>query len=95
LVLVGLLGTATLLTGCIYTHVTVPLDANFDRTPVVQREADGSVNTFQYYIRVDWGDAGIGKIGKEHGFKKVHYADLEILRILGIWTQRSVHIYGE
>jgi hypothetical protein len=62
---------------------------------VVQREADDSVKTFQYYVRVDWGDGAIGKIANEHGIKTVHYADLETLIILGIFTQYTVHIYGE
>jgi hypothetical protein len=82
-------------TGAIYTHTTVPLDTNFDRTPVFQKEADDSVNTLQYYIRVDWGNAAIGKIAKDHGFQRVYYADLETLSVLGFWTQQFVHIYGE
>jgi hypothetical protein len=100
LLLLALVGTAGLQTGClgglVYTHTTTPLDVNFNRTPVVQREADDSFNRLWfYYFWVDWGDGAIGKIAKEHGMKKVHYADLETLRILGIFTQYSVHIYGE
>jgi hypothetical protein len=97
-----LLGTCVLalaisgcgLSGFLYTNVTVPLDLNLDATPLVEQDDDRDVKTFQYYIRVDWGDASIGTIAKENGFEKVHYADLRTLRVLGVWTQRFVTIYG-
>jgi hypothetical protein len=83
------------MSGAIYSHVTVPLDVNLDRTPVYGEHARESWNTFQYYVRVDWGSAGIGDIAKEHGFDRVHYADLETLSVLGLWTQRWARVYGE
>jgi hypothetical protein len=96
----ALLVLATALTGCvsglIYTHVTVPLDVNLDRTPVHDDYArEESWNTIQYYARIDWGSDGIGETAKEHGFTRVDYADLETLSVLGIWTQRWARVYGE
>ena len=41
-----------------------------------------------------WDTNGIGEIGKENGLEEVYYADLETLSVLGIWTQRWVHVYG-
>jgi hypothetical protein len=98
--LLALLAAATTPLGClsgaIYTHVTVPLDVNLDRTPVHDDYArDEAWNTLQYYVRIDWGSDGIGDIAKEHGFTRVHYADLETLSVLGIWTQRWARVYGE
>jgi hypothetical protein len=81
--------------GLIYTHVTRPLDLNFHQTEVHQEQSRDSWNTFQYYLRVDWGSAGLGDIAKKNGFTKIHYADLETLSILGIWTQSYAHVYGE
>jgi hypothetical protein len=91
------LANATLgcVSGAIYSHVTVPLDVNLDQTPVHQDYGRDSWNTFQYYVRVDWGSAGIGDIAREYGFTRVHYADVETLSVLGLWTQRWARVYGE
>ena len=91
-------GFLTVLPGCgigfLYTHITTPLDLDLNSTPVVRDSADSDVKTFQYYIRIDWGSNAIGEIAKEHGFETVYYADLETLRVLGVWTQQYVHVYG-
>jgi hypothetical protein len=90
---------ALLCTGClqglIYSRVTVPLDVNLDATPVHAERAHDSWNTLQYYVSVDWGSIGLGDVAKEHGFERIYYADLETLSVLGIWTQRTAHVYGE
>ncbi len=83
------------MSGALYSHVTVPLDVNLDRTPVHDEYGRESWNSFQYYIRVDWGSDGIGDIAKQHGFTRVDYADLETLTVLGVWTQRWARVYGE
>ncbi len=90
-----LLGSTGCVSGALYSHVTVPLDVNLNRTPVVQAEAKDASHIFQYYVRVDWGTNGLGDIAKQHGFKKIHYADLETLSVLGFWTQYTAHVYGE
>lgn len=81
--------------GFVYTHVTEPLDADFDRTPVQTGSADDSVKSFRYYVQVDWGQGAIGAIAKEHGLERVYYADLETIRVLNVWTQRFVVVYGD
>jgi hypothetical protein len=81
--------------GLIYTRVTVPLDVSLDETPVHTDRASESWNTFQYYVQVDWGSDAPGDIAKQYGFTRVYYADLEVLSVLGIWTQRWAHVYGE
>ena len=90
-----LLGSTGCVGGAIYSHVTVPMDLNLDRTPVHQEQVQDSWNTLQYYIRVDWGSLGIGDIAKRQGLKHVYYADLETLTVLGLWRQRWAHVYGE
>jgi hypothetical protein len=81
--------------GIIYTHTTNPLSTNFKDTPFVDRApAKGDVKEVDYYIRVSWNANGIGEIAEANGFEKVYYADIESLRILGIWTQEWVHVYG-
>ena len=82
-------------TGALYSHVTRPLDANFDQTPVHSDSATGDQSSIQYYVSINWGKSGLGDLAKKHGFTRIHYADLETLSILGIYTQRTAHIYGE
>ena len=53
---VGTTGCGT--SGAVYTHVTRPLDVNFDRTPVHQERDRDSINQFNFYVRVVWGSAG-------------------------------------
>lgn len=98
---VCILGLALALTGCttglIYTHITTPLDINFNNTPVFtgRRETGkGDTKKIQYYVAIEWESNAIGDIMKKAGLKEVYYADLEILSVLGIWTQRWVNVYG-
>ena len=87
-----------LLSGCIgliYTHVTEPLTPDLmAAAPVVSESSRGDVKTIQYYVQVQWDKNGIGQIAKKYGFDEIYYADLETLRVLGIWTQQWVHVYG-
>lgn len=81
--------------GSIYTHTVEPLTTNFHNTPVVDDAAgEGDVKQIDYYVRVSWSANAIGEIAKANGFDEVHYADLETLSVLGLWTQRWAHVYG-
>ena len=63
---------------------------------MVSEGSTGSTKQLQYqYVRVDWGDSSVGTIAKRHGFEEVYYADLRTLRVLGVWTQQFVTIYGK
>lgn len=94
-------GVGLLLSGClagrIYTHTTVPLTTDFHATPVVEGDgARGSVKSFRYsWVDVRWDENAIGRVAKDNGLARIYYADLEVLSILGIWTQSYVRVYGE
>ena len=94
-ILLSTTGCGALRSGLLYTHVTKPLDTDFDLTPVHEGASTNSHDSLRYYVRVDWGSTGLGDVAKRLGFKKIHYADLETLSVLGIWTQQTAHIYGE
>ena len=81
-------------TGLVYTHTIEPLTLDLHDTPVVDESSSGDIKKFQYYVEVQWDKNGIGAIAKKYGFDEIYYADLETLRVLGIWTQRWVHVYG-
>ena len=97
-----LFGTTGCVGGLIYSHTTIPLDTDLHRTPV---HGGGRVESWKtlviplFYvdgqIEFDWGDVSIAKAMEEAGVETVHYADLETRRILWVWTQRWVHVYGE
>ena len=83
------------LAGCVYSHTTRPLTTDLHGATIVDATSSGDVKQFDYYLRVVWDSNGIGQIAAENGFEEVYYADLETLRILGIWTQQWVHVYGK
>ena len=89
-------------TGCIYSHTVMPLDVNFNETPVHPgRKTDDSWNTLRIplvwvpgYVQIDWGSSGIADAARAQGMTEIDYADLETLSVLGIWTQHWVRVYG-
>ncbi len=50
---------------------------------------------FSYYIDVIWDSNAIGDIAKREGIDTVYFVDLEVLKVLGIWSQYTAHIYGK
>jgi len=98
---VCLAGAMGCLSGGIYTHVTEPLDVNLNETPVHDGGEGESWKTLRVpitsglFVQVDWGSDAVGDAARSAGITTVHYADLEILSVLGIWTQRWAVVYGE
>lgn len=82
-------------TGLVYTHTVEPLDINHKRTQGVQSSEEGDVKHIQYSVSARWASNAIGDIAKKHGMKTIHYADIERLSVLGIWSQNTVHVYGQ
>jgi hypothetical protein len=80
--------------GLIYTHKVIPLDLNAYRTQRVETMSKGDIKHFQYYIDFRWDSNAIGDLAEKAGIEYLHYADLEILSVLGIWRQYWVHLYG-
>lgn len=95
----AILGLTLLLTGCgaggIYTHIITPLDVNLNNNSVFANgAANGNTKRIRYYVDIEWDSNAIGDIMKEFGLTEVHYADLEIFSVFGIWTQTYVIVYG-
>ena len=83
--------------GLIYSHTREPLMINSNATKVSGGNgSQGSILEFQMqpWVHVAWKSNAIGDIAKATGIDTVYYADLEELRILGIWATHTVHIYG-
>ncbi|MBN1422748.1 MAG: hypothetical protein JXP34_28490 [Planctomycetes bacterium] len=101
-----LAAAALLVAGCvggaIYERTTMPLDANYRRTPVFDRhpnEARGEIRHLtiplgDFQADFAWDSNAIGDIARRNRMETVYYADLEFLNILGVWHQYTVHVYG-
>lgn len=85
------------MTGYVYTHTIRPLTTDLHDTPVVPGPGVRSslVQVRYSYLDVRAGNNGIGAIARQNGIARVYYADIETFRILGVFTQTYVRIYGE
>ena len=97
--LVVTMGLSGCLSGAIYTHTTVPLDVNLEGAPAHPGHRGGSWKTLviPLYVanpRFDWGSTAIGDALEQADLDTAYYADLETFSVLGIWTQRTIHVYG-
>jgi hypothetical protein len=98
LLLAGL--SIILLTGCgmgsIYTHTFTPLDINLNQTPASHLDGyQENIKQLHYYVDIIWDSNAIGDIYNRSGFSTIYYADLETFKILGLWNQYKVHVYGK
>ena len=86
------------LTGIVFKHIRVPLSEDLVNSPVIGEHAGGMIVQFYEPVSgfsVEWNSNAIGDVAKRSGLKKVYFADMEIFSVLGIWTYRKVHVYGE
>jgi hypothetical protein len=81
--------------GLAYRHTTEPLTTNFRATPIVSRGELGNIKHFRYRLEAMWDSNAIGDVARARGLKRIHYADLETLSLLGVWNQYYVHVYGD
>jgi hypothetical protein len=96
----GAAALALLIPGCgagiIYTHTVKPLTLDRHETKIVQNEGTGDIKHIQvWHVGVAWDSVAFGDIAKKNGLKELYFADLETLRVLGIWNQYTIHLYGK
>ncbi len=76
-----------------------PLDVDLRETRVAcDRPASGkaSIKHVEYRgVTVEWDSNAIGEIAKRNGIRRVLFADLETVSVLGVWKSYTVHVYGE
>jgi hypothetical protein len=88
------------LVGAVYTRVKFPLTTDLNHTPAAVDTGEGKIVRIKepfsgYGIYAEFNSNAIGEIAKRHGLKKVYYADIERLSILGIWRHDEVIVCGE
>ncbi len=101
--LLFLVSTLILMAGCslspygyIYHHTIQPLDTNMNRTTVMPGRAQADdIKHFSYdIIDIYWGSNGIGEVARKNGLTEIYFVDIETFRVLGIWEQEFIHVYG-
>lgn len=83
--------------GFVYNHTVKPLNSIHRPTAYSGTGAKGSIKQLDLRVvpvNFDWSSNAIGDIAKKHGIQEVYFADMEVFSILGIWTRRTVRIYG-
>jgi len=83
-----------MLSGCLYSHVTAPLDKDLDRTVLGAKE--GRASAYSVLWLFSWGDAGTAKAAKNGHITTVNHMDLEIFSVLfGLYTRTTTIVYGD
>ena len=86
--------------GALFTLQSAPLETNFDATPVGTKSGSSIVHFIHDPILtgmplVTWGDGSLAEAAREGGLQSVHYADYEVLSVLGIYVRLTVKASGD
>ena len=74
------MSTAWLLTGCIYSHVRVPMSSEFRGTETVSKSGQATTRSVAWLAA--WGDAGLQKAAANGELATIEYADRTLVNIL-------------
>jgi len=83
-----------ILTGCLYTHVTVPLSTELNRTDLGHKQGESSVYSVIWLFA--WGDGGAAAAAKSGGITVLTHMDRELYSVMfGIYTRTTTIVYGD
>ena len=83
-----------LLMGCLYSHVTTPLDTNLDQTVLGHKVGKSSLHCVLWLFA--WGDMSVAAAARQGGISILHHMDIETRMILfGLYTRQSIIVYGD
>jgi len=85
---------AFLATGCLYSHVLIPLDTNLDKTVLGAKTGKSSMQSVLWLAA--WGDSSTAAAAKQGGITTVNHMDRELLNVVfGIYTEVTTIVYGD
>lgn len=85
--------TILMLNACMYTHVTVPLSTELNKTELGQKQGHSSM--YSLFWLFAWGDAGAATAAKKGGINVMTHMDREFKSVLfGIYTRTTTVTYG-
>jgi hypothetical protein len=91
---VALVLIAIMLSGCLYSHVTVPLSINLNETNVGSKKGEASIYSVLWLFA--WGDSGAAAAAKNGDITTMTHMDRELYGILfGIYTRTTTIVYGD
>ena len=86
--------SALMLTGCLYSHIRTPLDMDVDKTTLGDKQGEASMHSVLWLVA--WGDAGTAAAAEEGRLKTVNHMDMEIFSVLfGLYTKQTTIVYGD
>jgi hypothetical protein len=83
-----------LLTGCLYSRFTTPLDTNLDQTVLGHKVGKSSLYSVLWLFA--WGDMSVAAAARQGGLSTLNHMDMETHMILfGLYTRQSILVYGD
>ena len=80
--------------GCIYTHVTVPLSTELNKTDLGHKQGESSMYSVLWLFA--WGDAGAASAARNGGITVLTHMDTDVLSILfGVYGRVTTIVYGD
>jgi len=90
LVALALLGSP----GCVYWHVTTPLDTDLDETRLGSKVGRSQAQSILGLVA--WGDAGTQAAARDGGIEVLRHADTEVLAVLiFVYARQRTIVYGD
>lgn len=85
--------SALLLSGCLYSHITLPYGTELDKTEMGGKA--GRASNVSVLWLVAWGDAGSAAAARNGGITVMNHMDQEILVVLfGVYSRHTTIVYG-
>jgi hypothetical protein len=89
--------------GGIFSWYSAPLETHFEATPLGSKVGKVEMRHFEFPYNTSggrlpvatWASAAIAEAAAKGGIQKVHYADYEVLGVLGVYFQLTVRVSGD
>jgi hypothetical protein len=84
----------TLLSGCVYSNIRVPLDEDLWKTELGSKV--GIASNYSILWLFAWGDAGVKQAAENGGISTVQHMDMGIESyVFGAYIRRDTIVYGD
>ena len=85
---------AIMLTGCLYSNITLPYGTELNRTELGHKKGTSSMYSVLWLFA--WGDAGAAAASKNGGITMLTHMDREMYSVLfGIYSRHTTIVYGD
>lgn len=80
--------------GCLYSHITLPLDTNLQETELGSKVGRSSFKSVLWLVA--WGDAGTQAAARDGGIRVLRHADTErFVVFFGLYYTQHTIVYGD